>query len=389
MSLYKRKNAKTGVRSKYWSYKFEWAGKQIPRSTLFTDKDDARRAMAAHRLALEKGRFDIADKLRRKASQADTTIGEVLQAYLDPKAPLVTKPTGRRNCANALRNALRRVHGPAADADALSVSAVNSTFVERYFDDATRRVNGAADQAQAASFKRSAGSVLRQGLAVFEARAQRYYRSLALQLPDIEAVHQAVKECRFARVPRHEYAPAPQAVIEATLAAWPNLEDRNMFLSVGLSLAFALRKGEIGQAKWGWLIEGQPLISTTSASVKDSTGRLRIRGLNPFYATLVNRIRAHDWRGSDEEFIIQGTEYYRTWQVFNLVSVWMRSLGWTTQKASHELRAYSGSCVAILDDIFSASLFLRHKSVGLTQTYYCGYVSQAARSNRVCQVSWA
>jgi hypothetical protein len=403
MGTFKRKTSKAGepvTRSRYWSYKFEWNKKQILRATIFTDRDEARHAMRNHQLALERGRYDIADTLRKRSANSQTTIKELLEAFTDPHAPIESKLRSRLACANALRNALRRVHGQTADIEVLSASAVSSTFVEKYFADATLRANGAGDQARAASIKRTAASVLRQAFSVFSPAAQRHYRRLGLNLPDIEAARRAVKECRFTRVPRHEFVAAPESVIDAMLTAWEKLEDRDIFLAVGHALSYGLRKGEIGQAKWGWHVQqnGQPFLSASAAGgnldkppqFKDFSGRLTIRALDPFYTTLMKRVAERGWRGADSDYIITGTDYYRTWQIFNVVAAWMRGLGWKTQKAIHALRDYAGSQVALMDDIWGASGWLRHKNVTVTQASYTSYVSQYSRSNRErLKVKWA
>lgn len=396
MSLFQRPIGKaadgTVLRSKYWTYKFDFQGKQIPRTTLFTNKADAKRAMEIHRQALERGRYDIADQLRRRSAASPTTIGEILEAFVDPKAPLESKLKTRIACANGLRNALRRVHGDATDVEKLSVSAVSSTFVERYFADATVRANATPNQAKAASTKRTAASSLRHALSVFSYPAQRYYRTLKLQLPDMLAVRQSVKECRFTRIPKHEYVAAPESVIAATLAAWEVLEDRDIFLCVGHALAFGLRKSDIGQARWTWHVQqsGQPFLHTTAYSSKDQSGRLTIRALDPFYSTMMKRIAEKGWRGDDDDYLVPGTDYYRTWSVFNRVNAWLRGLGWETQKAIHALRDYTGSQVALMDDIWTASSWLRHKNVAVTQQSYTSYVSQYSRSNRdQLKVKWA
>jgi len=395
MGTFKRKTSKAGepvTRSKFWSYKFEWNKKQILRSTIFTDRDEARRAMRNHQLALERGRYDIADTLRKRSAQRVTTIKEILEAYTDPRAPIESKLRTRVACANGLRNALRRVHGQAANVEAMSVSALNPSFVEKYFNDATSRANSAGDQARAASFKRTASSVLRQALSVFSPAAQRHYRGHGFELPDIAAVQRSVKECRFRRVPRHEYVSASEEVVNAVLAAWEQLEDRDVFLAVGHALSYGLRKNEIAQAKWGWHVQqdGQPFLVTVDVNVKDHGGRLSIRAVDPWYTTMMKRVAERGWRGSDDDYIIHGTDYYRTWDLFRIIAAWMRGLGWRSQKAIHGLREYTASQLALQYDIWTASTWLRHKYVTVTQGHYCGFVSQFAMSNRqLLKVRWA
>jgi hypothetical protein len=48
----------------------------------------------------------------------------------------------------------------------------------------------------------------------------------------------------------------------------------------------------------------------------------------------------------------------------------MRDQGWRTQKTLHELRAYVGSLI-YKKDHEAARLFMRHKSIHVTEKFYC------------------
>lgn len=407
MSLYHRTSIKDGtpIRSKYWSYKFNFRGEQFPRATRFTDKQEAKRLMEKHRLALERDWAEhgaISSETdhryrRREVGEASavvirtaTTIADICAAITNPKAPLEASLKTRIANAKALVNVLRRVNGEGVEN--LPVTAFNAAFIEKFFLDATTRANAALTQILAARVKLTAASTLSQACQVFGLAAMRYFRSVRLDLPDMKSVANAIKECRFNRGPKTEYIPAPESVIQATLEAWEQLDERDIFLAVGHALAFGMRRGEIGQARWDWHVEqgGQPYVITAGAKVKDRTGRLTIRGLDPFYTTMMSKAARRGWRGAAEDYILTGSESFRTKVIFQNVNKWMRGLGWKTTKAIHALRAYSGSQVAMMADLYTASKWLRHKQYNVTEKSYSGFVNQFAHFNRdLLKVRWA
>ena len=51
-----------------------------------------------------------------------------------------------------------------------------------------------------------------------------------------------------------------------------------------------------------------------------------------------------------------------------------KATSWQTQKTIHELRAWSGSQIAMRYDIYDASRWLRHSSIKVTEAHYMRYI---------------
>jgi integrase len=252
----------------------------------------------------------------------------------------------------------------------------------RYFEHALALAKRAATQADGVRARTTANSIFNQAKAIFKPKALAGMRRRwvdeqgkaqeGLHLPAFNLTA-AWKEEKFDRV-KAEFTAPTDKVIKTTLEKWLELP-RNQFLAVGLELAFGLRAGEIAQATWELftVVEGAPFLRG-NITVKSKTGWLEVRGLDTFYSTLLARIVAEGWRGKSEEFVLQGTMTDRSDAIFRNVSAWMRGLGWKTQKTNHALRAYSGSQVAMRYGIYSASVWLRHSSVKVTEDHYMRYL---------------
>jgi integrase len=196
-----------------------------------------------------------------------------------------------------------------------------------------------------------------------------------LTLPPLQEFLGAWKEEKFQRVSKVRYNPPADDVIRKTLEEWEKLEDRNMFLAIGYELAYGMRKAEIGQARWNWCVvkEGAPAIDG-HCDVKAGSGHVETKALDPFWKIMQARIAKEGWRGEPGDYVLTGHETERTEWAFNRVSAWMKQLGWETQKTNHALRAYAGSQVAMRYGIYSASGFLRHSSIKVTEQAYTHFV---------------
>ena len=113
-------------------------------------------------------------------------------------------------------------------------------------------------------------------------------------------------------------APHPPRNADSPLEAWRNLKDvpmsfvfykgdtkrrinvrgRDMFIAIGFELAFGLCHAEMAQARWNWLntaVAGYPVLDGT-AKVKNLSGTIRVRALDPWFTITMNRIKAEGWR---------------------------------------------------------------------------------------------
>jgi integrase len=184
----------------------------------------------------------------------------------------------------------------------------------------------------------------------------------------------------FNRIPKQNYNPPSEAIITKTLAAWEAISERDLFLAIGHELSFGLRKGEMEQACWNWHTErnGYPVLDG-HAAVKNGSGLVQVRALDPFYSTMKRIAQSKDWwntSSNTDELIIKGTETYRTDDIYRRVSEWLRALGWETMKTNHALRAYAGSQVAMKYGIYEAQMWLRHSTVKVTEQNYSHFVSK-------------
>lgn len=377
MSVFKRKQT-----DETYSYKFRFQGKQILRSTPFTAKEDAEKAERDHRFALTSGKFEVAAQLRSKKPVADTTLGQIITAYL--QAPVEASATTRRGNVNCLRNIVRVVQGSditvaweSLTSDcALSASIINADLAGKWFAAALKKINATSDQLEQGSLRRTANSIMRQAKSLFTPRALNAYKKAGLALPSVQDFLAAADADSFTKAVKKDYNPPAESIIQKTLEDWKQLEDRNLFLAIGHALAFGMRKEEIAIARWSWHAtrDGVPLIDATAA-VKGQTGFIQIRALDPFFTILINRAEAMGWRGKPDDYILSAaSDTQRHESIFRDVSKWMRARGWQTQKAIHEWRAYAGSQVALRYDIYEASRWLRHSSVKVTELNYARYV---------------
>lgn len=277
-----------------------------------------------------------------------------------------------------------------------TVADLTPALVRRWFETISAKVLAEPDQAAAASLKRSANSRLAQARSLFTFACCSHYVDcgLAKDTADLEAFALAIKRSGFKRIAKIIYYPPPENVITATLAAWEDLAcngQRDLFLAIGHELAFGLRAGELSQARWNWhsTLNGYHVLKG-EAAVKNGSGGLLVRALDPYYTTLRTLAEIHGWWPSiaSDELIIPGTTTYRTDVIFREVSAWLRSLGWQTTKTNHALRAFAGGQVAMKYHIYDAQVFLRHSSVSVTETFYKYFVDNF-RSNIESPVKWA
>lgn len=371
MSIFKRLRA--GVRDQEYSYSFRHAGKTILRKTPFTTASDAERAERDHRKLLQAGKFLEAAAIRSRRPKADTTIGQILAKY--EISPADAKPATRKANINSFKNLLRTVLGKDVDLDLLAASAINGSLAKTWFNIASQAVQNEQSQTAQGSVRRSANSVIAQAKSLFVPRALEFYHDNELELPNVQEFLLACKTRKFTKAIKTDYHAPAETVIQQTLKDWQALDDRDLFLVIGHSLSFGLRKGEIIQAKWNWHTtrDTVPCLDS-SGDFKNGSGFLQVRALDPFYTIMLSTIEARKWRGEPDAFIIPGSDTYRKESIYRTVSHWMRARGWETQKTVHEFRAYSGSQVAMRYGIYDCSSWLRHSSVKVTEQAYSRYV---------------
>lgn len=402
MSVFRRyrySTEATRVQDDHYSYRFRLRGKQFTGTTKYVNAKDAVRVEKSHRLAIENERVELVTlHLQRRRVSGNTPLQLYITALTAPGSPVCAKRATLRGYTNSLINALRR-SGIAAREDTateilgLPIRILDETFVERFYADAGARVKTATQQ-DGGSIMRSTNSIAAHILGLFNVQTLLHFKSLGLELPDIIKLREAIRSRRFARVPRQELGFVSDEIAAHTFRSWESLP-RDQFLAFGLALSFGLRRGEIGQTRWGWhtIINGQPYLSAgaDTVTVKSGTGNLGVRAVDPFYTTMMTRIDREGWRGDKEDFVLSGSVTNRTSGVFRDLSRFMRGQGWSTRKTIHAVRQWVASQIAMLErSDYAAKIWLRHGDCETFASHYSKGVTALLISNpNLITVRWA
>lgn len=380
-----------------FNFRFTFRGKSYVRCLETVDEGLAQKNARAKAKSIlagviggEQSQLD-ATKARQTAS---ATVAQIVGAYRT--APVDASADTRQQNIHALHLILSRVYNTEAPGS-LPASQVNAGAARKWFalasSNAAAVVASTANaQRQAASVKRSANSRFAHARSLFIPRALAAYTEADLVVPDcVEEFANGGKAHRFNRLPRSEYNPPGDKIVQDTLSAWEALEDKDLFLAIGHELSFGLRKGELAQARWNWwsVRQGYPVIDG-SADVKNGTGLVQVRALDPWFNTMKRRAEARGWIGKPDEYVIGGNDSNREDSIFRAVGMWLRRLGWETQKTNHALRAFAGSQIAMKYGIYEAQTWLRHSTVKVTENHYTTYVKRFKPTDpNALPASWA
>lgn len=320
------------------------------------------------------------------------------------------------------------------DVDAKSAGLLDRAHGELFFDRARAEANKLPSQAEQNTFMRTCNQAFTFAAALFTPKAVRSMtRDLKLSIPDTtEAFRKCYQTDRLDASDASEFKRPAEDVLRRTLVEWvrlgrtpgyvitspetkkpaPLLEihRRNMFIAVGLELAFGLRKGELKRVKWSWFdhIEGVPMLRCQMVDVKGGTNEINVVALHPFW-TIMNRvIDRNGWRGAPDEYCLAerprshartstgllhpvGGQGDRTAHPADNVSSWLRGLGWTTQKTNHALRDYGASLITMKYGLDSASHWCRHASRTTTEGHYQRFVElgKMASPRKLAWIRWA
>jgi integrase len=367
-----------GWRERDYHFRFQYRGKTYARCLETNDATIAQKYARAKATEIKdgavRGELNRIERTKLRATHCGTVL-ELTTAYL--AAPGDANPTTRNQNINALHQLLRTVHGAEADVEALPVREINAALAHAWFAAANLRAAAADSQADQASAKKTANSRFVQAGSLFTDRARACYNTKTLDHPNFDDFLRVGRLQRFTRLPRDQYNPPADHIIKATLEAWHTIEDRNLFLAIGHELAFGLRKGEIAQARWTWWTtrEGYPVLDGV-ADVKNGSGLVQVRALDPWFSAMRARVDTKSWRGKPDDHIITGNNTFRTDDIFRAVSEWLRDLKWETTKTNHALRAYAGSQVAMRYGIYDAQCWLRHSTVKVTEQHYTHFMKK-------------
>lgn len=319
-----------------------------------------------------------------KLKKPFATVGEVLAHWVS--LDLGAGEAHKRAAANQLRNVLRQAG--LVDPDAASTAVLTGATAFAYWD-AVQRSAEAMRQVDAARRRRTALSTWNQAKSVLQPAAVVCYQQAGLALPAFGEFleHGAARIKKVKGLAKGEVAVPDFELMGRLLASWPAL-GWNEFAGVALALAFGLRAGEWAEARWEWfrVRNGRWVIEAT-AEVKNQSGRIEVRAINPYWATFIERAR-REGRWQAEGYVLTGSENERQNEVEERISAWMREQGWTAQKTNHAFRAFAGALVVLKWGSDQAREWLRHSSVTTTERHYTKDWLRA-NAGRPVVVEWA
>lgn len=325
--------------------------------------------------------FRAKTRLRQPVIANTTTLGDIEKLYRSAARGRIADRTITHNI-KALLNLHRRATGTRKAAPQISISTLDGDLVHE-FKHAMLDECAPLSEIDRRRRLRTANSLIRQARSVFSGEMLSIYkRDHHITLPP--DFHTFLSEPVFNDVSStiDDYKLPPDHIISKTFAALETIAttDPNIHTAIWLALGFGLRKSEIAgvRARNFMTVQGKPHLELEEVWVqrhcnlvtKNGTARPRIPCTNGAWIHLEPRIRACQ----PDDYLLAGGCGERLEQTFRRVSQWMRELGWETQKAIHEFRAYAGCQVAMRDGIYKASKWLRHSTVSVTEKHYSRYV---------------
>jgi len=363
----------SGYKDRPYYFRFSCRGKSYVRALDTAKATEAQdRARAKYNEIVRGVITGEYDRIDHTKIRQDTTgkIKALLEAYTDGPSD-ASLSTRKNNCSSLCQIV----------AETGSIRDLTPVAVRAFFADVNKKALAEPDQATAASMRRTANAVWRKAKSLFTPKCLEHYRQLDLFHPCMIEFVNAGEAAKFTgrSVPKVAYNPPTDAIIAKTLKAWDELADtnRDLYLAIGHELSFGLRISEVAQVQWDWhqVRNGYPVLDS-SAHVKDGSGLLQVRALDPFFSQMMATVERNKWRGEPEDFIIPGSNAYRTDGLFRAATNWLRTLGWKTHKTNHALRAYTGGLIAMRYSIYEAQMFLRHSSVKVTESNYAHFIQK-------------
>ena len=362
-----------GYKERPYYFRFQYRGARYTRSLETPAAVEAhKRAKAKYAeivAAVSAGAYKRLDATRLRTAES-ATLEELYAAYRT--GPAEASAESRRLNINALK----QIAGGAA-----TVRDLTPALIRAWFNAVTTKTLAEKQQEPAASLKRSANSRWAQARSLFTPKCLAWYRDQEVIASDTGLIifRDAGELAQFTRIPKISYNPPSETIIAATLDAWAKLTDRDLFLAIGHALTFGLRLHEMSQAKWNWHTQRNDYpVLDGRAIVKNGSGLIQVRALDPFWTTMKTIATKNDWwpKHETDDAILHGTATYCTDGLFRAVSDWLRALGWQTMKTNHALRAYAGSQIAMRYGIYEAQIWLRHSTVKVTEQNYAHFVQK-------------
>jgi integrase len=313
-----------------------------------------------------------------------------------------------------------------AELEKLSLSILTADTGKKFFARATVERAKLASQTDQNKFARNVAGAWSACCALFSPAAVGSMKDLGLTVPASVVEFRKSGKVKQWSAPAADYSPPADAVLRRTFRQWLKLgrtpgysviggtansrkknepgalnetARRNMFIAAGLMIACGLRKSEVTQIRWShFIVEGgNPRLVAADVQVKNHTGKISVRPLDPFWRLLHRAIARNGWAGQPDDLVLTsrpresqqrgGLRYAvgghcdATYWPFYHVGKWLRALGWNLQKTNHALRDCACSYVTMKYGLERAKLFARHKHLATTESHYGRFVREDIMDN--------
>ena len=154
-------------------------------------------------------------------------------------------------------------------------------------------------------------------------------------------------------------------ILAAAEALWKY--DPELYIAFGLCFHLGLRAGEAAAAQWAWIRTDGTRIDMEVICRSDwrPKGGERTIPIHPELYSQLTKLRTPDLY-----ILAGGTPTARSRLIKRDLAKWMRGLGWSTQKAAHELRKWQGSRWYTERNAETAQYLLGHKDISTTCKWY-------------------
>lgn len=241
------------------------------------------------------------------------------------------------------------------------LTILNRSLVTHY---KTATVEAAEEEGRSTiSARRSANSYLKQARSLFSKQIRGLAEDSGIKLPNLTSFLEAEG---FRKV-KVRYILPNDKLIKKTFEHLSDPEKappRDIYIAVLLALFGGLRKKEVPLVGPDSLTKSN---DKPGINIPDKT-KNKLPRFNALQARVFEFLKSAFPEGS--EFFIQGTMTYRTDDLFDEASAWLRNLGWKVNKPFHELRKLVGSMIATTQGMQAAQKFLDHESIRTTEEYY-------------------
>jgi integrase len=409
-------------KSPNWQLQFWRAGQRFPHSLGTTSKEHAEtEAKLKIDLWMDNRESDLRRSMIRPGDKQFDPIFKIVAAV--PNLPIIANQKTRDSYVWSLCWVIKFALGVQDDATVMNTSCgeLNKATTRAFFDKMIAHAATLESQADKNRWFRNAQTFYDNARSLFAPRPLEAMReTFKLQLPDLTVFRDGKKLWGVRVGSASDFERPSDDVILQTLKDWEILADletpvalkrkncnhtiipldrRNMFIAAGLAFSCGLRKAEIRKAKWSWFQREQdhPMLKA-NVNVKNKTGVIKVRPVDPFWSTMNQMIDANGWRGGPDDYCLEersrekvlgkpecvfsGGHCDRTYWPFWLIGYWLRGLGWTTQKTNHALRDFSASTITTKYGLEAASRWCRHGQLATTQAHYNRFVSDEAMCNR-------